>query len=232
MYEALGIKDVDTVLPPPKEPQPVDASEENGNVLSNQPLQAFMEQNHQAHIATHMIMMKTPIVMAAPVVTGSLMGHVAQHISMQARKMVTEELGPQIQQAQAQGIQLDEQQQKQLMTEAENRVSELIAQITAEVMADTGGDEDPLVELRRQELRIKEADLYRKAQEDAERLKLDKQENVDRNKIAREKIDSQEDIAEMRGEIAVAKMDSQEDMAEMRGRLDVAKMKQSRQRAN
>ena len=232
MYEALGIKDVDTVLPPPKEPQPVDASEENGNVLSNQPLQAFMEQNHQAHIATHMIMMKTPIVMAAPVVTGSLMGHVAQHISMQARKMVTEELGPQIQQAQAQGVQLDEQQQKQLMTEAENRVSELIAQITAEVMADTGGDEDPLVELRRQELRIKEADLYRKAQEDAERLKLDKQENVDRNKIAREKIDSQEDIAEMRGEIAVAKMDSQEDMAEMRGRLDVAKMKQSRQRAN
>jgi len=89
-----------------------------------------------------------------------------------------------------------------------------------------------LVELRRQELRIKEADLYRKAQDDAERLKLDKQENVDRNKIAREKIDSQEDIAEMRGEIAVAKMDSQEDMAEMRGQLDVAKLKQSGRRAN
>jgi hypothetical protein len=47
-----------------------------------------------------------------------------------------------------------------------------------------------------------------------------------------EKIDSQEDIAEMRGEIAVAKMDSQEDVAEMRGRLDVAKMKQDRARTN
>jgi len=201
-------------------------------MYGNLPMQAFMEQNHQAHIVAHMIMMKTPVVMAAPLVTGSLMGHVAQHISMQARKMVTEELGPQIQQAQAQGVQLDEQQQQQLMADAENRVSELIAQITAEVMAATGEDEDPLVELRRQELRIKEADLYRKAQDDVERLKLDRKENTDRNKIAREKIDSQEDIAEMRGEIAVAKMDSQEDVAEMRGRLDVAKMKQDRARTN
>ena len=129
-------------------------------------------------------------------------------------------------------MQLDQQQQQQLMADAENRVSELIAQITAEVMAATGEDEDPLVELRRQELRIKEADLYRKAQDDAGRLELDRKENTDRNKIAREKIDSQEDIAEMRGEIAVAKMDSQEDVAEMRGRLDVAKMKQDRARAN
>ena len=232
MYEALGIKDVDLVLPPPKEPQPTDAAEENRNVLSNLPLQAFMEQNHQAHIVAHMIMMKTPVVMAAPLVTGSLMGHVAQHISMQARKMVTEELGPQIQQAQAQGVQLNEQQQQQLMADAENRVSELIAQITAEVMAATSEDEDPLVELRRQELRIKEADLYRKAQDDVERLKLDRQENTDRNKIARERIDSQEDIAEMRGEIAVAKMDSQEDTAEMRGRIDIAKMKQDKARVN
>ena len=232
MYEALGIKDVDLVLPPPKEPQPTDAAEENRNVLSNLPLQAFMEQNHQAHIVAHMIMMKIPVVMAAPLVTGSLMGHVAQHISMQARKMVTEELGPQIQQAQAQGVQLNEQQQQQLMADAENRVSELIAQITAEVMAATGEDEDPLVELRRQELRIKEADLYRKAQDDVERLKLDRQENTDRNKIARERIDSQEDIAEMRGEIAVAKMDSQEDTAEMRSRIDVAKMKQDKAQVN
>ena len=120
--------------------------------------------------------------------------------------MVTEELGPQIQQAQAQGVQLNEQQQQQLMADAENRVSELIAQITTEVMQAAEGDEDPLVDLRRQELRIKEADLYRKAMDDEERLKLDRLENTDRNKIAREKIDSQEDIAEMRGEIAVAKM--------------------------
>jgi hypothetical protein len=134
------------------------------------------------------------------------MGHVSEHISMQAEKMVTEELGPQIQQAQAQGMQLDEQQQQQLMADAESRVSELIAQITTEVMEATGGDEDPLVDLRRQELRIKEADLYRKALDDEERLKLDRLENTDRNKIARERIDSQEDIAEMRGEIAVAKL--------------------------
>jgi hypothetical protein len=196
MYEALGVKDVDLVLPPPKEPQPTDAAEENRNVLSNLPVQAFMEQNHQAHIVTHMAMMKIPVVMAAPVVTGSLTGHVAQHISMQAQKMVREELGPQIQQAQAQGIQLNEQQQQQLMADAENRVSELIAQLTTEVTSTVEEDEDPLVELRRQELRIKEADLYRKAQDDIERLKLDRQENTDRNKIARERIDSQEDIAD------------------------------------
>jgi len=232
MYEALGVKDVDLILPPPKDPQPIDASEENRNVLSNQPIEAFMEQNHQAHIVAHMAMLKTPIVMAAPMVMGSLTGHVAQHISMQARQIVTQELEPQIQQAQAQGVQLDQQQQQQLMADAENRVSELIAQITTEVMAATGENEDPLVELRRQELRIKEADLYRKAQDDEERLKLDQKENIDRNKIAREKIDSQEDIAEMRGQIAAAKLDADEDKTEMQGRLAVAKLKQDRARAN
>jgi len=99
-------------------------------------------------------------------------------------------------------------------------------------MAATGENEDPLVELRRQELRIKEADLYRKAQDDEERLKLDQKENIDRNKIAREKIDSQEDIAEMRGQIAAAKLDADEDKTEMQGRLAVAKLKQDRARAN
>ena len=95
---------------------------------------------------------------------------------------------------------------RSLLSEAEGRISEVIAQITAELMESTESQEDPLVELRREELRLQEADLYRKAQEHSDKHTLDQKEASDRSNIARERIDSQEDIAEMRGRIAIQRM--------------------------
>jgi hypothetical protein len=207
MYDALGVKEVDVVLPPPPVPAPTDPAEENRNSLSGMTLQAFMEQNHDAHIAAHMAFMRTPIVMAAPVVVGGLTGHISQHIGMKARGIVIQELGPVLQQAQAQGTdQLSPQDQQQLLSEAEGRISEVIAQITAELMEGSDEQEDPLVELRKEELRLQEADMYRKSQEHLDKHSLDEREASERTSVARERIDSQEDIAEMRSRIAVKKM--------------------------
>ena len=207
MYDALGVKEVDVVLPPPPVPAPTDPAEENRNSLSGMALQAFMEQNHDAHIAAHMAFMRTPIVMAAPVVVGGLTGHISQHIGMKARGLVIQELGPILEQAQAQGTdQLSPQDQQQLLSEAEGRISEVIAQITAELMEGSDTQEDPLVELRKEELRLQEADMYRKSQEHLDKHSLDEREASERTSVARERIDSQEDIAEMRSRIAVKRM--------------------------
>ena len=60
MYEALGVSNIDAILPPPPQPMPLNAAKENQNALLGQPLQAFPQQDHQAHIQAHLAMMTTP----------------------------------------------------------------------------------------------------------------------------------------------------------------------------
>ena len=43
-------KDIDKILPPPPQPQPLDPSVENANSLKGVPLIAFRNQNQMAHI--------------------------------------------------------------------------------------------------------------------------------------------------------------------------------------
>ena len=50
MYDALDIKNIDAILPEPPQPAPIDPATENGNALKGMPLQAFPEQDHEAHV--------------------------------------------------------------------------------------------------------------------------------------------------------------------------------------
>ena len=50
MYNAIGVKDVDAVLPPPAPTAPMDPSLEHINALGGKPFQAFPGQDHRAHI--------------------------------------------------------------------------------------------------------------------------------------------------------------------------------------
>ena len=59
MYSAIGVKQIDKILPPPPQPTPLDPAVENIMALSNKPFQAFKGQNHQAHITSHLNFMST-----------------------------------------------------------------------------------------------------------------------------------------------------------------------------
>jgi exonuclease I len=61
--------------------------------------------------------------------------------------------------------------------------------------------QDPLVALKQQEINIKAEDLERKAAMDAGRLGIDQQKIQQNAKLTREKIDSQEDIAQLRANV-------------------------------
>ena len=71
MYEALGVKNIDTVLLKPEQPQPLDPSLENIMAISGKNFQAFPGQDHRAHITSHLNFMATnmaqnnPVIMAA-----------------------------------------------------------------------------------------------------------------------------------------------------------------------
>ena len=72
MYEAIGVKDIDKILPPPKQPMPMDPATENILALSGKPFQAFKGQDHRAHITVHLNFMATNLARNNPIVLGSL----------------------------------------------------------------------------------------------------------------------------------------------------------------
>ena len=210
MYEAIGVHNIEALLPAPQPPQPVDPGVENATALTMKPLQAFPGQNHDAHIMTHVAFMKTPIVMTAPPVQAMLQSHLSEHIALKARQ----EGEMQMQQMQQQAMQVQQAiQMGQIspemappmpqMGDPESMVAELIAQYTQEVMAMLmpPDQEDPLVELRAKELDIKASDIQRKAEEFDQRLLFDVAREKTKEELAAEKIDSQEDIALLRAEV-------------------------------
>ena len=210
MYEAIGVHNIEALLPAPQPPQPVDPGVENATALTMKPLQAFPGQNHDAHIMTHVAFMKTPMVMTAPPVQAMLQSHLSEHIALKARQ----EVEMQMQQMQQQAMQVQQAiQMGQIspemappmpqMGDPESMVAELIAQYTQEVMAMLmpPEQEDPLVELRAKELDIKAADIQRKAEEFDQRLLFDVAREKTKEELAAEKIDSQEDIALLRAEV-------------------------------
>ena len=60
---------------------------------------------------------------------------------------------------------------------------------------------DPLVALRARELDIKELDLQRKASEFQQRQSFEVEKEASRQDLTREKIDSTEDIAQLRADV-------------------------------
>ena len=71
MYQALEVQNIDEILPPPPQPQPLDPAIENARALMGEILNTFPEQDHDAHIRMHMAFMKTPLVSTSPQVMGT-----------------------------------------------------------------------------------------------------------------------------------------------------------------
>ena len=198
IYEAIGVQNIEAILPPPQAPQPTDPAIENAKSIIQETLQAFPTQDHDAHIMAHMAFMKTPIPGSTPPIFALLQAHLCEHIAFKARGVAMAEMTMQSQQAAQTG-------QQEPQIDIESRVAELIAQYTQEIMAELmpppPGQTDPLVQLREKELDIKEADMMRKANEFSEKQDFEEKRESERQEITREKIDSSEDIALLRADV-------------------------------
>ena len=211
MYQALGVKDIDMILPVPPEPQPQDPGLENASSLKGQQLTAFRGQNQDAHINAHRAFMTSALVRNNPPTMAILQGHVMDHVSIQAREEIEAEMGPQIQQVTAQyGGQLPEELQLQFQQELEQLVAEKISIATEEMVADEvelsqALGQDPLVDLKQQEINIRSQDLERKTMVDEAKIGIDEQKLRQDAQIAQDRIDSQEDIAQLRANVNLTK---------------------------
>ena len=229
MYQALEVQNIDEILPAKKEPQPTSPSIENAKGLQGEIMIAFQEQDHDAHMMTHVAFMKLPLVSTSPNIYAIFMAHLQDHISMKARLTVMQQVEQQ--QAEAQQMMLAAQmgavdpmvaqQQMQMagqmspdMIEAE--VAKLEAQITQEVIAMIAppqGQQDPLVQIRQQELAIKAAESQRRANQDQMELDLDRQKLQQKAMTDAARIELQEEIADDRADVNRERIQTQRELA-------------------
>ena len=211
MYQAMGVQNVDAILPVPTPPQPQDPGIENGSTLLGKPLQAFRNQNHLAHIDSHRAFFSSILVKNNLQAMTLLEAHIMEHVSIQAREEVEQEMQEQVQElAQQFGGQMPQEEQVKLQEIIESKVAERITEMTEkmiaeeqEMMAEQG--EDPLIQLKQQELQLRAADLQRKSQNDQANMELDAAKLEQNAKLAQDKIDSQEDIAQLRANVNLEK---------------------------
>lgn len=201
MYDALDIKNIDAILPEPPQPQPTDPATENGNALKGMPLQAFPEQDHEAHVRAHIPFLSNPASQANPQGYLMLHAHVQDHIGMMARDQVTAFF-----QKAAEVAQMEGQPVPQINPEA---VEAAIAQQTGEILNELlpsltpQTPEDPLVEIRKKELENDTAELQRKAMSDQMNFQVDSAKIQQAYELAQQRQQLQENIADDRNDVNI-----------------------------
>ena len=190
MYEALGVNNIDSILPPPPQPMPINAAMENKIAITGGMPQAFPQQDHKAHMETHLAIMSTPVVQTNPQAMATLQGHIQEHIGMlaeqQAQQMVMEQAGPEVQQ--------NPEAMQMLQPAIERQAAMLIADLTEEftqTVEPVGEGTDPLVAIRQQELQLKAADMERKSTEFEAKQELEREKEMTDASLAQERLNLQ-----------------------------------------
>ena len=217
MYEALGVKNIDSILKVPQRPMPMDPAIEHIQSLGGQPFQAFKGQDHQAHITAHLNFMATNMARNNPAVMASLQKNIFEHISLMSLEQVEIEFQKEILQLQQmqQNPQMmqDPRVQQQVMDlnmKIESRKAILIAEMMEEFMKEEKkllGDfgNDPLAKLRARELDIRSQENARKADEADRRFDLDKMRAMMNQQNTDEKLDQNEELAQLRADTSIEK---------------------------
>ena len=206
VYEALGTKQIDTLMkPPPKPPQPMDPAKENARALQMQLLTAFEFQDHDAHIAAHTTFMASRMVQINPMVYANLQSHVSDHISFKAQKEVKEQF------AQDQNLlSLQQTDPQQFQIAFDNAVATAVAEITESLvvgeMQAQANKQDPLVRIKQQEVDLRAMDMQRK--ENEVRFKQDQENQRQANKLNLEydRLAQQDEQSDKRLDIAERKL--------------------------
>jgi hypothetical protein len=96
MYEAIRIPNIDEILVKPADAPMLDPIDENMSIMYGKPIKAFIEQDHDSHIAVHMQFLQDPSLAGNPGAAGVqpiLVAHVAEHIALLYRTRMEASIG-------------------------------------------------------------------------------------------------------------------------------------------
>ena len=196
MIEVLGIKNASKLVPAEEDLDPIDPVQENQNVLMGKPVKAFIEQDHEAHIAVHMAAMQDPMIQqlmqnnpAAPQLQAAAMAHINEHIAFQYRREIEQQLGVMLP---------TEEQNKHMPPEVAAQVAQMAAQAAQRLLMKNQQQaaqqqaqqqaQDPVIQMQQQELQLKQAEIQRKMQKDQADLQMKQQQlQVEQSRIEAQK---------------------------------------------
>jgi hypothetical protein len=200
VYAALNVRDIDGILRPPQTQRPRDPASENSDVLNMMPLKAFAGQQHDAHLAAHLLMGMSPMLQANPQAAMILQQHMLEHIRLKAEEAVEAELFQQY------GTDPD---RMVSVIQKEGMVALKVAEFTMQtkdMQAQLAGGEgavDPVVQLKEQELQIRAAnDQMDNQSGSGQRLQIEQQKAAETARANEARVDSQENIAQLRATVA------------------------------
>ena len=233
MIEVLGVKNANKLVKTEDDAIPVDPVSENQALLTMKPVKAFMEQNHQAHIAVHMAAIQDPKIQQlmamnpmAQQIMASAMAHINEHIAFEYRKQVEMTMGVTLP---------SEEQNKQVAPELADKIAVMAAQASTQLLQQNQQEaqqqkaqqqmQDPIVQMQMQELQIKQGELQLKQQ----KQQIDAAAKADQIRVEEARIAAQKEIAAMQvAATAAAAKDKATRQSEIEGArlgIDVAKHK-------
>ena len=201
VYQAMNVRDIDGILKVQTNQKPMDPASENMEVIDGKQLKAFAGQQHDAHIASHLIMGLSPLLQANPMAVSELQKHVLDHIRLKAEEDAEAELFKEY--GNDPDRMVSEMQREALVSLKVSEYMMEMKQLQSELSGvGEEGAEDPIVALKAQDLQQRaakdQADIALKEQGlQNEQMRI--QENAQAND---ERIQSQEKIAAERSAVA------------------------------
>ena len=236
MLTVLGVKNAQKLVKLPEDQKPEDPITENQNILMMKPVKAFLYQDHQAHITVHMAAMKDPKIMQlvgqnpqAQMIQSAMLAHINEHIAYEYRKQMEAAMGielpfhPDDEDEDSRGIPAE--MEVQISQLAAKAAQQLLQRNTNEVAAQQAqqAQQDPIIQMQQQELQLKAQEVSIKER----KLAADAAAKADQLEIEKERITSQERIAGLNASLKAQKdnqdRESKQEEAGARLGVDMAK---------
>ena len=201
MLNVLGIEDVEDIIPDVDDVKPVDPVTAVQNIITGKPVKAFIDQDHEAHIAVVTSAQQDPEIQQlvgqspnAPSILAAGSAYINEHLSMQYRKEVEREMGVEL-----------PPQGEPIPADVEKRISSLVAEAAKRVLGTSQAEaeqqrvqeqlKDPLIQAKEREVAIKEAQAKAKMDIDEGRLLLDATKAASNKQIQEARLKQEQEIA-------------------------------------
>ncbi len=201
MLNVLGIEDVEDIIPDVDDVKPVDPVTAVQNIITGKPVKAFIDQDHEAHIAVVTSAQQDPEIQqlvgqspSAPSILAAGSAYINEHLSMQYRKEVEREMGVEL-----------PPEGEPIPADVEKRISSLVAEAAKRVLGTSQAEaeqqrvqeqlKDPLIQAKEREVAIKEAQAKSKMDIDEGRLLLDATKAASNKQIQEARLKQEQEIA-------------------------------------
>jgi hypothetical protein len=237
MIEVLGVKNAEKLVKVEDDATPVDPVQETQNLMNMKPVKAFIQQNHQAHIAVHMAAIQDPKIQQlmqinpmAQQIMSAAMAHINEHMAFEYRLQVEKTMGMPLP-----PVAEDGHKEERIPAELADRIAIMAAQASQQLLQQNQQEaqqqqaqqqmQDPIVQMQMQELQIKQGELQLKQQ----KQQIDAAAKADQIRVEEARIAAQKEIAAMQvAANAAAAKDKAARQSEIEGArmgIDVAKHK-------